>query len=263
PEYPKYLAPAEAPIEDKPLPDEPTALSPGYFADFNLEEDLKEDPKEDPAYYHADGGDDADDESSNFDDDKEHEASEDDDEQKEHQALVDSSAVLVDDPILSAEDTEAFEIDESAPTPVPSPRRRMARMQAGHTLAHRVDYGFVDTMNTSIHASESRAMTAIGEVNDRVTDLATTQRQDAQELYVHYEDAQDDRALLRAQVFLLTRERRYFSSTASSYERERQRIRDEDRLTTHIQNEHDRFRDLVYVAEAGPQDGPEDAGGSC
>ncbi|GKA47063.1 hypothetical protein Tco_0739946 [Tanacetum coccineum] len=64
--------------------------------------------------------------------------------------------------------------------------------QAGHTLAHIVDYGFIDTMNASIRASEIRAMTSVGVVNDRVTDLATTQRQDAQELYMHYEDAQDD-----------------------------------------------------------------------
>ncbi|GKD56346.1 putative reverse transcriptase domain-containing protein [Tanacetum coccineum] len=57
---------------------------------------------------------------------------------------------------------------------------------------------------------------------------------------------------------------------ASSYEREardvdvlqRQRIKDEDRLTAHIQHEHDRFKDLVRAAEAGPQDGPEDAGSS-
>nr|GEW94315.1 putative reverse transcriptase domain-containing protein [Tanacetum cinerariifolium] len=43
--------------------------------------------------------------------------------------------------------------------------------QTGHTLAHRVDYGFIDTMDASIHASESRAMTAAGEVNERVTIL--------------------------------------------------------------------------------------------
>ncbi|GKD82542.1 hypothetical protein Tco_1349381 [Tanacetum coccineum] len=107
-------------------------------------------------------------------------------------------------------------------------------------------------------------MTTVGEVNDRVTDLATTQRQDAQDLYVHYKDAQDDRALLGAQVSLLIREVRYFHSMDSSYEREaRQGIRDEDRLTAHIQHEHDRFRDLVRAIEAGPQDGPEDAGSSC
>ncbi|GJS70861.1 hypothetical protein Tco_0703702 [Tanacetum coccineum] len=43
---------------------------------------------------------------------------------------------------------------------------------------------------------------------------------------------------------------------------QRQRIRDEDRLTTHIQHKHDKFRELVRTAEAGPQDGPADAGSS-
>nr|GEZ32051.1 hypothetical protein [Tanacetum cinerariifolium] len=42
-----------------------------------------------------------------------------------------------------------------------------------------------------------------------------------------------------------------------------QRIRDEDRLTAHIQHEHDSFRDLVRAAKAEPQDGPDDAGSSC
>ncbi|GJR49091.1 hypothetical protein Tco_1317194 [Tanacetum coccineum] len=42
----------------------------------------------------------------------------------------------------------------------------------------------------------------------------------------------------------------------------RQMIRDEDRLTAHIQHEHDMFRDLVRAAEAGPHDGPKDAGSS-
>ncbi|GKA86007.1 hypothetical protein Tco_0807718 [Tanacetum coccineum] len=49
-------------------------------------------------------------------------------EEEEHLAPADSSAVPVDDPVPSAKDTEAFEIDESAPTPVPSLRRRTARM---------------------------------------------------------------------------------------------------------------------------------------
>ncbi|GKF73143.1 hypothetical protein Tco_0219475, partial [Tanacetum coccineum] len=47
PKYLEYLVPsnAEAPIEDQPLPDDasPTALSPGYIADFDLEEDPEED----------------------------------------------------------------------------------------------------------------------------------------------------------------------------------------------------------------------------
>ncbi|GJZ56620.1 hypothetical protein Tco_0611813 [Tanacetum coccineum] len=107
PEYPEYLAPsdAEAPIEDQPLLDDasPTALSPGYVADSDPEEDPEEDP--------ADGGDDVDYESSDDDDDddeKEQEAFEDDDEEEEHPALTDSFAVPIDDPVPSADDTEAF-----------------------------------------------------------------------------------------------------------------------------------------------------------
>ncbi|GJY62868.1 hypothetical protein Tco_0464328 [Tanacetum coccineum] len=156
---------------------------------------------------------------------------------------------------------------------------------AGHTLAHTIDYGFIDTIDASIRASKSRAMIAVRVVSDKVTDLATTQRQDAQELYMRCEDAQDDWALLGAQVSILRKERRYFRLMAYFYEREsviaqqawshskigilameaqiralqrdvdvlqRQRIRDEDILTAHIQHEHDRFRDLVRTAEAGP-----------
>ncbi|GJZ29040.1 putative reverse transcriptase domain-containing protein [Tanacetum coccineum] len=304
PEYPEYLVPSdtEAPMEDQPLPDDAShaALSPGYIADFDPEED----PEEDPADYPADGGEDDDDESSDDDDDDDDDDEEDDEE--EHLAPTDSSDVLSIDHVPSAEDTEAFETDKSAATPVPSPRRRMARMsvrpqipmsdtaealiaeyafaptppspppspfsplssplpqipsppiplpslpttsptyaeaplgyraaefddlpeadiplwkrarftaptgrQAGHTLAHTVDYGFIDTMDASIRATESRTRNhPLGQ---------------------------------RSMTGFLTR----------------QRIRDEDRLTAHNQHEHDKFRDLVRAAEARPHDGPEDVG---
>ncbi|GKA91885.1 hypothetical protein Tco_0813810 [Tanacetum coccineum] len=81
--------------------------------------------------------------------------------------------------------TGRFEVGESSSA--------VAARQAGHTLAHKVDYGFIDTMDAIIHAFECRAVTAMRE---------------------------DDRALLRDQVSLLTRERRYFCSMASSYEHE-------------------------------------------
>ncbi|GJZ94780.1 hypothetical protein Tco_0666983 [Tanacetum coccineum] len=155
--------------------------------------------------------------------------------------------------------TGRFEVRESSSA--------AAARQVGHTLAHTVDYGLIDTMDASIRAYKIKVMTAVGVVNDRVTNLATTQRQDAQELYVRCEDAQYDRALLGAQVSILRRERRYFCSMASSYEHEaviarqawshsesriqameaqirallrdvdvlqRQRIRVEDRLMAHI-----------------------------
>ncbi|GKA66689.1 putative reverse transcriptase domain-containing protein [Tanacetum coccineum] len=110
PEYPEYLvtSDAEAPIEDQPLPDDAslTALSPGFVVDS--------DTKEDPAEYPTNGGDDDDDE-------------EDEEEEEEHLASVDSTALHIVNPISLAEDTEAFETDESAPT-LPSPRSRRPRI---------------------------------------------------------------------------------------------------------------------------------------
>ncbi|GJS85055.1 hypothetical protein Tco_0751596 [Tanacetum coccineum] len=44
--------------------------------------------------------------------------------------------------------TGRFEVGESSSV--------VAARQAGHTLAHRVDYGFVDTVDASIHDFESR-----------------------------------------------------------------------------------------------------------
>ncbi|GJR46509.1 hypothetical protein Tco_1490902 [Tanacetum coccineum] len=81
--------------------------------------------------------------------------------------------------------TGRFEVGESSSA--------AAARQAGHTLAHRVDYRFVDTVDASIRAVVSREMTIIGE---------------------------DHRALLRAKVYVLTRKRRYFRSMAFSYGRE-------------------------------------------
>ncbi|GJW59471.1 hypothetical protein Tco_0108806 [Tanacetum coccineum] len=124
PEYPEYLVPsdAEAPLEDQPLPADasPTALSPGYVADSDPEED----PEEDHADYPADGGDDDepsddddDDDDTDDEDEEPFEDEDDDEEEEEHLALADSFDVPVVDPVPSAGDTEAFETDESAPTP--------------------------------------------------------------------------------------------------------------------------------------------------
>ncbi|GKA71234.1 hypothetical protein Tco_0777373 [Tanacetum coccineum] len=88
----------EAPREDQPLPDDasPTALSLGYVADSDPEEDLEEDPKEDPTDYPTNGGDDDDDdESSDDDDDDDDDVEEDEEEEEEeHLALADSTALL-------------------------------------------------------------------------------------------------------------------------------------------------------------------------
>nr|GEV50662.1 reverse transcriptase domain-containing protein [Tanacetum cinerariifolium] len=82
-------------MEDQPLPADasPTALSPGYVVDSDLEKDEK-DPKEDP----TDRGDNDDDESSNDDDhDDDVEKDKDDKEEEEHLAPADPSDVPTDD----------------------------------------------------------------------------------------------------------------------------------------------------------------------
>ncbi|GJU27241.1 putative reverse transcriptase domain-containing protein [Tanacetum coccineum] len=131
PEYPEYLVPSEdeAPMEDQPLPADasPVALSPGYVPDSDPEEDPEEDSEEEHADYPADGGDgddepsgdDSDDDTDDDDDEEPFEDEEDDEEEEEHPAPADSSAIPVVDPVPSAGDTEAFETDESAPTPRP------------------------------------------------------------------------------------------------------------------------------------------------
>ncbi|GJZ55091.1 hypothetical protein Tco_0610284 [Tanacetum coccineum] len=126
PEYPEYLVPSdvEEPLEDQPLPADasPIALSPGYVADSDPDKDPEEDPEEDHADYPADREDDDNEPSDDDDDDIDDEDEEpfedaDDDEEEEYLAPADSSAIPVVDLVPSARDTEAFETDESAPTP--------------------------------------------------------------------------------------------------------------------------------------------------
>ncbi|GKA84237.1 hypothetical protein Tco_0805832 [Tanacetum coccineum] len=117
PEYPEYLASSdeEVPVEDQPyaVADSPIALSPGYVADSDPEEDFEDGPVD----YPADGGDGNDDDSSD-DDEEEEEASE--EEKDEHLAPANSVVAPVVDHVPFSEETKLFETDESAATP-PSP----------------------------------------------------------------------------------------------------------------------------------------------
>ncbi|GJU33703.1 hypothetical protein Tco_1182057 [Tanacetum coccineum] len=136
PEYPEYLAPSdeEVPIEDQPyaVADSPIALSPGYVADSDPEEDSEDGPVD----YLADGGDGDDDDSSDDDEEekeasKEEEAEEEEEEEaseeeeateeeEEHLAPANSIVAPVVYHVPSSEETESFETDDSAATP-PSP----------------------------------------------------------------------------------------------------------------------------------------------
>ncbi|GKF93414.1 hypothetical protein Tco_0280133, partial [Tanacetum coccineum] len=101
--------------------DSPIALSPGYVADSDPEEDPEEDSKDGLVDYPADGGDSNDDDSSN-DGEEEEEASEkeeaeEEEEEEEHLAPADSVVTPVVDHVPSSDEMEPFETDESAPTP--------------------------------------------------------------------------------------------------------------------------------------------------
>ncbi|GJY90720.1 hypothetical protein Tco_0505916 [Tanacetum coccineum] len=144
PEHPEYHVPTDDDIqvEDQPYIDDASldAESPGHIVDSELmkedsidypdepedgEEDDDEDPEEDPEEDHTDdhaNGEDGDDEPSDDDDgdddtDDEDKEPTEDEEEEEHIASADPSVVLVVDPVPSVGDTEAFETDESAPTP--------------------------------------------------------------------------------------------------------------------------------------------------
>ncbi|GKF16082.1 hypothetical protein Tco_0061000, partial [Tanacetum coccineum] len=108
PEYPEYLVPSddEAPWENQPLLADasPVALSPGYVADSDLEEDH--------ADYPADGG----------------------DEEDEHLASASSIVAPTVDYVPSFEETEPFETNKSATTP-PSPLISLSPPSAEERLA--------------------------------------------------------------------------------------------------------------------------------
>ncbi|GJR12046.1 hypothetical protein Tco_0794698 [Tanacetum coccineum] len=145
-EYPEYLAPSddEAPIEDRPLHVDasPVALSPGYVPDSDPEEDSEEEH----ADYPVDGGDgddkpfDDDDDDDDTDDEDEEpfedEGNDEEKEEEEHLDPADSSAIPVVDHVPSARDIEAFETDESAPTPR-LPQIRFPFAQTRLRMAHK------------------------------------------------------------------------------------------------------------------------------
>ncbi|GJS52663.1 hypothetical protein Tco_0980955 [Tanacetum coccineum] len=107
PEYPEYLAPSdeEVPIEDQPynVADSPIALSPGYVADLDPEEDSNDGLVD----YPADGGDGDDDDSYDDDEEKEEASKEEEanEEEEEHLAQADSVVAPVIDHVPSSEET--------------------------------------------------------------------------------------------------------------------------------------------------------------
>ncbi|GJX35005.1 hypothetical protein Tco_0246562 [Tanacetum coccineum] len=134
-----------------------------------------------------------------------------------------------------------FEVGESSTA---------AAGQTGHTLARRVDYGFIDTLDASIQDSEGRVMTGVEEISKRAwsrsEDRSTTLE-----------------ALIRAQEARTTALEAHIRALKKDVSvLQRQWINDGDRLTMHIQHKHDRHRELERTRDAEHQDELADAGSS-
>ncbi|GJV02928.1 hypothetical protein Tco_1336497 [Tanacetum coccineum] len=138
PDYVPSLEHADDEIvaEDQPGAEDasPTAQSPDYVSESDLEADPEvdddEDPKEDPVDYSADGGVDGDDEDEPSEEDKDDDVdmeADGDEKEDEHPAPADSVVVALpaSDQSPSVEETEPFETDESAATPPLHPAYRV------------------------------------------------------------------------------------------------------------------------------------------
>ncbi|GJU45063.1 hypothetical protein Tco_1202329 [Tanacetum coccineum] len=68
----------------------------------------------------------------------------------------------------------------------------------GRPMSREVGYGIMNVWDDMVGDMEGRAPTTLEELNQRVTDLAATLARDTHEIYVRFEDAQDDRALQRS-----------------------------------------------------------------
>ncbi|GJT58550.1 hypothetical protein Tco_1002083 [Tanacetum coccineum] len=82
-----------------------------------------------------------------------------------------------------------------------------AARQPESIMACRVDHSFVDTVDTRVQDTERRTMAAIEMVNLRVSYQADVRRRESLEFYSRHQEAQEDRAAVRAEIEILRRER--------------------------------------------------------
>ncbi|GKB77802.1 hypothetical protein Tco_0944697, partial [Tanacetum coccineum] len=217
----------------------------------DLEEDDEEDPEEDPADYPADRGND-DDEHLAPAEPAAVAYSADQDPYIAYRATARMSIrTQAPAPFLSEEDAERF---LALPTPPPSPLSpyssplpqipspplpipsqppnnptyvgpataradlyRFADMidaAPGHQTSRELGYGIMDTWDDLVGAIQEITPTTLEEVNQRVIELVTTVDQEDEIIYSQLDDARYDRALLRARVNMLYRDRSFHRRTA-------------------------------------------------
>nr|GEY35904.1 putative reverse transcriptase domain-containing protein [Tanacetum cinerariifolium] len=113
-----------------------------------------------------------------------------------------------------------FEVGDSSTAsatrqPGPTPESDLRRYRVEQT-----GYGITDTWDEIVDTLIEIAPTTLEGVNQRVTELDTTVRPRIDEFEVRFEEAQDDLALLRAQVNTLLRDRPDHRRTTMLFDRE-------------------------------------------
>ncbi|GKF68329.1 hypothetical protein Tco_0198008, partial [Tanacetum coccineum] len=90
----------------------------------------------------------------------------------------------------------------------------------GCQTSREIGYGITDTWDDLVGAIQEIAPTTLEGVNQRVTELTTTVDQEDEIIYSQLDDARHDRALLRARVNMLYRDRPFHRCTALLIEEE-------------------------------------------
>ncbi|GJU77736.1 hypothetical protein Tco_1274806 [Tanacetum coccineum] len=90
----------------------------------------------------------------------------------------------------------------------------------GRQTSRELGYGITDTWDDLVGAIQEIAPTTLEGVNQRVIELATTVDQEDEIIYSQLDDARYDRALLRARVNMLYRDRPFYRRTALLIEEE-------------------------------------------
>nr|GEY78917.1 hypothetical protein [Tanacetum cinerariifolium] len=251
PVYPEYIPPEDDvfPTEEQTLPAaaSPTAESPGYIP----ESDLDEDPEEDPPDYPADHDDEEEEEEPSRDDaDEEDEEQDenDDDDEEEHPASADSIPPL---PALRVTARISFRPQPMTLADRPEvtlpPQKRLSIVhypgyEAGESSvaaaarpieSRRVDYGFVDSVEAEIRrrraedigygirdtwidprdVAEEEALTTLKRFNTRLTELAAVQEQYTQDIYGVMEDTQGRQTEIFQRVEALVDDSQYHYET--------------------------------------------------
>ncbi|GJS43675.1 putative reverse transcriptase domain-containing protein [Tanacetum coccineum] len=284
-EYPEYLEPSDddIPAEDQQLPVDasPTARPPGYIADS---EPIEDDSEEDPVDYPSDE-----------EKEKEEEPSSLTNPASPVPDSVPSSEeaelIKTDDPAVTPSLPHTYAAAPtppspppsplsllssplpripSPPLPLPSPHRKEVIPEADMPPQKRdrftiPSYRFEIGESSAATAARqprislsrgTKIMTSLEEVKEDMTNLSSRQRLDSEEFYTRHRDAQDERALLHAQLLALRIEVKTLHDEVRVLQR--QRIDDGERLTRHIQHEHDRFREIERTRDAERQDGTAD-----